>query len=167
MFKNPRALIVMGVSGSGKTTVGALLARQLGWEFLEGDSLHSTENVERMRSGTPLGDAQRAPWLSSIAEWMTARFTDKKNVVVTCSALAKRYRDVLRGEGVVFVHLNGTREVIEERLTARQGHFMGPGLLDSQLATLEPLEADESQLIVDMTLNPEAAAERVITALRL
>ena len=145
-------LVVMGVAGSGKTAVAEELARRLDWPFLEGDSLHPVENVEKMSSGEPLTDADRMPRLRRIAEWIQARLDAGENGVVTCSALKRSYREVLnrRREGVVFVHLAGERATLEERMGARTGHFMPPGMLDSQLATLEEPAPDEPAVRVSI-----------------
>ena len=160
-----RALVVMGVAGCGKSTVAALLADQLGWELLEGDSLHPAANVERMRDGIPLDDEDRAPWLRAVAAWTNAHIDAGRPVVVACSALARRYRDVLRAEGVVFVHLTGTIELHAERIAARKDHFMKAGMLESQLRTLEPPQADEAHVTVDIALEPRALVAQVIAEL--
>jgi gluconokinase len=119
-------LVIMGVSGSGKSTVAGLLAGRLGWDLAEGDDLHPASNVAKMQAGEPLTDEDRWPWLESIAEWIRAHTQDGTPGVVTCSALKKRYRDALRGEGVVFVFLQGSKEKISDRLASRHGHFMPP-----------------------------------------
>ncbi|WP_067696036.1 gluconokinase [Nocardia jejuensis] len=155
-------VVVMGVSGSGKTTVGALLAERLGVEYAEADAFHPQANIDKMASGVPLNDEDRAPWLAAIAEWIRARAGH--GGVVSSSALKRRYRDVLRAAGDVrFLHLNGSREVIAARLAGRSGHFMPESLLDSQFEALEPLSDDEAGVIVDVTETPE---QIVATALR-
>lgn len=133
-------IVVMGVSGSGKTTVGKLLAERLGWQFRDGDDFHPPANVAKMRSGTPLTDEDRRPWLLAIQTFMRQFRADGQSAVVACSALKESYRDLLlRTEPWVrFVHLHGSRDLIAQRMQARAGHFMPPALLDSQLATLEP-----------------------------
>jgi len=138
-------VVVMGVSGSGKTTVAAMLAGTLGANFLEGDDLHPRANVEKMRSGTPLDDADRLPWLRRIADWIGERERAGRSGVVSCSALRRRYRDLLRDghSSVRFALLLADPDVLDARLRARSGHFMPASLLGSQLATLDPLEADE------------------------
>src|SRR6476620_6470349 len=132
----PIVLVVMGVSGSGKSTVAAILAGQLGWDLEEGDDLHPAANVAKMASGQPLTDEDRWPWLDKIAAWIQLHTESGTPGVITCSALKRVYRDRLRGPGVAFVHLDGSREVIGARLSKRLDHFMPSTLLDSQLATL-------------------------------
>lgn len=160
-------LVIMGVAGTGKSTIAGLLAGRLGWPFLEGDALHPEANVAKMAAGHPLDDDDRWPWLELIAAWIDERQAAGEAGIVTCSALRRRYRDVLSRDGVVFVHLTGDRDVIFDRLTRRQGHFMPPALFDSQLATLEPLEDDEDGLLVDVSLSPEEQAAEVTGRLRL
>lgn len=164
-------LVVMGVSGSGKSTVAELLAEQLGWEFREGDDLHPPENVAKMASGRPLNDEDRAPWLALIAEWIGERTCAGQTGVVTCSALKRSYREVLRSKAapdsrVIFVHLVGTRHRIDERLSERTGHFMASSMLASQLATLEPLEPDEDGIRVDVGPPPDEIVARILEELR-
>lgn len=151
-------VVVMGVSGCGKTTVGEQLATALGWPFLEGDSLHPKANVEKMSAGVPLADEDRWPWLRAIADWIAAEAAAGNSTVSACSSLRRRYRDLLRtgAPRVRFVHLHGPQAVLAERLAARKGHFFPPGLLASQYAALEPLAADEDGLIVDVALGPDA-----------
>lgn len=141
----PVAVVVMGVSGSGKTTVGRRLAVRLGWAFVEGDDLHPPDNVARMRAGTPLTDADRGPWLDAVAAAIVTRTAGGDDVVVTCSALKRRYRDRLRAAypALVVLHLTASPDVLLARLRARKGHFMPPSQLEHQLAALEPLAADE------------------------
>lgn len=140
----------MGVSGAGKTTVGERLAERLGWKFAEGDLLHPTENVAKMKRGQPLTDADRAPWLASIAETIDGWRGRGESGVITCSALKRRYRRQIIGEhrDVRLVYLEGPRELIGGRLISRRGHFMPQSLLDSQFATLEPPEPDENPITV-------------------
>lgn len=148
---------MMGVSGSGKSLIGAALARALGIEFVEGDEYHPAENVERMSSGIPLTDDDRARWLCSLA----ARLREAKDagigLVVSCSALKRSYRDVLRAEAgeLRFVFLRGARALLDERLASRRGHFMPPSLLDSQLATLEEPSPDEHAWVCDILESPQ------------
>jgi gluconokinase len=135
------SIVVMGVSGSGKTSAAEELTRQLGWEYIEGDDLHPEANVAKMAGGIPLDDEDRWPWLQRIAEVIGGHEAAGTSVIVTCSALKRSYRDLLR-EGhpsVWFAHVQASPEVLAERLANRQGHYMPPSLLDSQLATLEPL----------------------------
>jgi beta-N-acetylhexosaminidase len=154
---NPRAnrgaklrIIVMGVSGCGKTTIGDLVARELGVPFLDGDSLHPVENVAKMAAGTPLTDEDRWPWLATVGSELEA--AGDGGLVLACSALRRSYRDAIRAQApdTVFLHLHGSKEVLRARTEGRTGHFMPPALLESQLATLEPLEADERGVVVDI-----------------
>jgi gluconokinase len=146
-------VVVMGVTGSGKTTVGTLLARQLGWEFADADSFHSPENVEKIRLGIPLDDADRAPWLRSLRQAMEHWARENRNVVLACSALKKSYRDELfLGSEVKFVYLKGNYDLIYQRLRARHGHFASETILASQFADLE--EPDDA-LTVEIDLPPE------------
>ena len=146
----------MGVSGSGKSVIGALLARALGIEFVEGDAYHSPENVARMSAGIPLTDEDRQAWLAAIATRLDAGRAGL-GLVVSCSALRRRYRDVLRAgrTDVQFVYLEGARAVLEQRLAGRHGHFMPSSLLDSQLAILEPPVPDEHAWVCDIGQPPE------------
>lgn len=137
--------VLMGVAGSGKSTVGALVAARLGWPFQEGDLLHPAANVAKMAAGQPLTDEDRQPWLARVREWIAAH----QDGVITCSALKRSYRDVLRDPHVVFAYLAATREELLARLTTRTGHFMPATLLDSQLADLELPEPDERAVTLD------------------
>lgn len=158
--------MVMGVAGCGKTTVSEALGDRLGWPVADADDFHPAENVAKMRAGTPLTDDDRWPWLVRIREWLDAADGDR---VVTCSALRRSYRDVLRGARVRvrFVHLHGERELLSRRMEARKGHFMPFGLLESQLATLEPLQPDEDGVVVDVDGSPEQIVEAALRALDL
>jgi carbohydrate kinase (thermoresistant glucokinase family) len=158
-------LVVMGVSGSGKTTVATRLVERLGWDFAEGDDFHPAANVAKMAAGQPLTDADREPWLAAIALWIDAELQAGHRGVITCSALKRRYRDQLRRPGVHFVYLRVTRPELERRLTSRSGHFMPASLLDSQLAALEPPAADEAALTVDAD-DPELSVESIVAALK-
>ncbi|WP_367135255.1 MULTISPECIES: gluconokinase [Streptomyces] len=168
----PRVVVVMGVAGTGKTTVGPLVAEALGVPYAEGDDFHPAANIAKMSAGTPLDDADRAPWLDAIGAWAAGRAG--RGGVVSCSALKRAYRDRLRaaapggpdGPGLVFLHLTGDHDLIAGRMAARKGHFMTSRLLDSQFATLEPLGADEAGVDVDVAPGPEAIAERAVLALR-
>ena len=156
-------LVVMGVSGSGKSTIAALLAERLGWPMAEADEFHPETNIAKMASGIPLTDVDREPWLRSLRDWISEQDAEGRSTVVTCSALKRSYRDLLRGatSRVRFVHLSGTREVIGARLAGRSGHFMPPSLLDSQFADLQPLGADEDGITVDVDAAPEEIVDAV------
>jgi gluconokinase len=155
-------IVVMGVSGSGKTTVGQALAQRLGVDYAEADEFHPPENIAKMSAGTALTDDDRWPWLGAIAEWIGEH---PQGGVVTCSALKRKYRDVLkRGGDVFFLHLDGTRELIAARLAERKGHFMPPALLDSQFADLEALTEDERGAVVSIDATPEELTEAAIRA---
>jgi gluconokinase len=160
-------LVVMGVSGSGKSTVAALVAERLGWDLAEGDDLHPDENVAKMAAGQPLDDDDRAPWLDTVSSWIVEHAMQGVPGVVTCSALKRKYRDVLREHNVVFVYLQGTSDLIGGRMAERSGHFMPTTLLDSQVATLEPPQADERHVVVDATRTPEEEADDVLRLLGL
>jgi gluconokinase len=162
-------LVVMGVSGSGKTTVAGILAGHLGWPFEEGDALHPHSNIEKMMAGQSLSDADRRRWLATIAEWVERRLDAGENGLITCSALKRSYRDVInrRGSGVMFVFLAGTEETIAPRLIARQGHFMPSSLLDSQFADLEDPQPDEPHIRVDIGPSPRAIARAILRDLGL
>ena len=162
---SPRAVVVMGVAGSGKSTVAALLAERLGCELLEGDALHPSANVERMAAGVPLTDDDRAPWLAAVASAMDERLDEGRSVVVACSALARRYREVLRRDEVLFVHLTGTPQLLAERLTSRAHHFMKAGMLQSQLDILEPPGPDEHHVTLDIADSPALLAAHAAAAL--
>ena len=153
----------MGVSGSGKSLIGAGLARALGVDFVEGDEYHSTENVERMSRGIPLTDEDRARWLRSLAARIREAKEAGSGLVISCSALKRSYRDILRADAsrLRFVFLRGQREVIAQRLAGRQGHFMPPSLLESQFLALEEPLPDEDAWVCDIT----QAAQDIITAL--
>jgi gluconokinase len=165
----PEVLVFMGVSGSGKTTVAEIVARRLGWPFEEGDELHPQANIEKMKAGQPLTDADRKRWIVTVAEWVDRRLDAGENGVITCSALKRSYREVInrRGSGVVFVFLAGSKATIAPRLAARQAHFMPSSLLDSQFADLEPPEPDEPHIRVDVGPPPAEIADAVMRALGL
>lgn len=161
----PTVLVVMGVSGTGKSTVAGLLASRLGWRMEEGDDLHPEANVEKMEHGIPLTDEDRWPWLDRVGAWIDDQTATGEPGIVTCSALRRAYRDRLRRPNVVFVYLAGTRESIRERMAARKGHFMPLSLLDSQLATLEVPGPDEQVITVDLVGTPEEEVAQVLHAL--
>lgn len=160
-------LVVMGVSGSGKSTVALMLASRLGRPMGEGDDFHPAANVAAMAAGRPLTDADRAPWLAAIRDWITARDEAGESTVVACSALRRAYRDALRaGPGTVrFVHLDVPEPVLERRVAGRRGHFMPASLLASQLETLEPLEPDEDGVVVRVAGSPDATLAAVLDAI--
>jgi gluconokinase len=161
------SIVVMGVSGSGKTSAARELTRQLGWEYIEGDDLHPEANVAKMAAGTPLDDDDRWPWLRQIAQVIGEHEAAGTSLVITCSALKRAYRDLLRDghPSVWFAHVDVSREVLAERLAQRTGHFMPPSLLDSQLATLEQLEPDEPGAAISGAGAAADVAASVITAL--
>ena len=158
-------ILVMGVSGSGKSTVGAMLAERLGLPFADADAFHPADNVAKMSAGIPLTDADRWPWLDALGAWLAA---EEKGGVVACSALKRSYRDRLRGwvPGLALVHLAGAPELIAARQGAREGHFMPPSLMASQFATLEPPSPEEEALILDIALTPLAMAEAAAARLQ-
>jgi len=157
----------MGVSGSGKTTVGAALAHFLGWQFQEGDALHPPENVAKMRAGIPLDDEDRAPWLRAVAARIDEWRERGEAGVITCSALKRRYRDTIIGDrrGLRLIHLTAPPMLIAQRLAARHGHFMPATLLESQLATLEPPDPGENALTVVIDAPVETVVEQIAAAL--
>lgn len=156
----------MGVAGAGKSTVALRLAGELGWDFEEGDELHPAANVAKMAAGQPLTDADRWPWLEQVARWIDAEIAAGRRGVITCSALKRAYRDVLRRPEVLFVYLSVPRAELERRMATRAGHFMPAALLDSQLAALEPPGDDESALSVDASGDPARTVELIERALR-
>jgi gluconokinase len=166
VLNTPLVVVVRGVAGTGKTTIGPLLAQRLGVPYAEGDDFHPEANIAKMTAGTPLTDEDRWPWLDAIGAWAHGRAG--LGGVVSSSALKRSYRDRLRSAapGVVFVHLTGDRKLIEDRMAHRQGHFMPTALLDSQFATLQPLQADETGVAVDVSGTPEEITDRAVTALR-
>lgn len=159
-------IIVMGVSGSGKTTVGGLLARELGWTFADADSFHPPENIAKMAAGIPLDDADRAPWLNALRTYIDARLSHGENAVIACSALKESYRAVLVADPtrVWLVHLHGSRELLLSRMSGREGHYMRAEMLDSQLATLEP---PRDVLTLDVSATPEALVAKIRDAFHL
>jgi gluconokinase len=132
-------VLLMGVSGAGKTTVGKLLASELGWDFVDGDDYHPAANIEKMKNGIPLTDVDRAPWLETLRALIEDRIAKKQNMILACSALKRAYRSILQvTPEVKTVYLKGTAEILRQRLNARRGHYMSERMLDSQLQTLEP-----------------------------
>jgi gluconokinase len=160
-------LVVMGVSGSGKSTIAAALDRRLHWEFAEGDDMHPEANVHKMSEGIPLTDEDRWPWLRRVAAWITERTDAGRPGIVTCSALKRSYRDLLRGPHVVFVYLDGSPAKIHQRMAARTDHYMPVSLLTSQLQTMEPPAADENVLVVGIGGTPDEIATDIIDRLAL
>lgn len=157
-------LIVMGVAGSGKSTIGQLLADRLGWPFFDGDDFHPASNIEKMRSGQPLTDEDRATWLAALADLIHEQVRQNQSAVIACSALKQSYRDRLQMEGVRFIYLRGSAEVIAARLQQRTGHYMPPSLLASQFATLEE---PQGALTVDINLPPAQIVTKIVTALQV
>lgn len=154
--------VVMGVSGSGKSTIAALVAQRVGWVFADADSFHPPANIEKMRAGIPLTDADRRPWLLALADWMAEQSAHGNSTVLACSALRRDYRDLLsRRTEVGFVHLHGPAELIEARMRARD-HFMPPSLLNSQFAILEELQEDEIGVVLDLRRTPEELVEEAV-----
>ena len=162
-------IVVMGVSGTGKTSVGEELAEELGCEFVEGDSLHPRRNIEKMENGIPLTDEDRWPWLQAIAEMVAVRDHEGTSTVVTCSALKRTYRDILvhGRDDVRIVFLDGTQDLVATRLAARKGHFMPPGLLASQFITLERPGADERPITVSIDAPVEKIVDDIVSQLNL
>jgi len=154
----------MGVSACGKSDIGARLAQALGAPFIEGDRFHPPENVAKMSAGIPLDDEDRRGWLQALRAEIERAWQTEPVVVLSCSALKRAYRDVLRGDGgdVRFVHLHGDRDLIAQRMAARSGHFMPVSLLDSQLRTLEPLQPDERGVTLDVREPPQRLVEQVM-----
>ncbi|GAA2519172.1 gluconokinase [Streptomyces gobitricini] len=164
-MQQPPVVVVMGVAGTGKTTVGSLVAERLGVPYAEGDDFHPGANIAKMSAGVPLDDDDRWPWLDAIGRWAHGRAA--LGGVVSSSALKRAYRDRLRAAapGVVFLHLTGDRALIERRMAARKGHFMPTALLDSQFAALQPLGDDEAGVSLDVSGSPEDIADRAVAAL--
>lgn len=160
-----RIVVITGVSGSGKTTVGQALAARLGWRFCDADDLHSRANIERLHRNVPLDDEDRAPWLKRVREVIEQARAERAGTVIACSALKERYRRVLADgiEGLRFVFLTGDPELLRQRLERRQRHFAGPGLLDSQLAEVEP---PRDALTLDVSLPVDALVDRILADIR-
>jgi gluconokinase len=161
-------VIIFGVSGAGKTTIGKLLAAQLGWQFYEADDFHPRSNIEKMRRGRPLTDEDRWPWLERLREQLTRSVAAKENAVLACSALKRAYRERLHvSDDVKFVFLCGDYVVVEKQLRRRRAHFMNPELLRSQFTDLEEPGADEDVLTIELGRTPEELVEEIKTNLRL
>jgi gluconokinase len=161
-------VIVFGVSGAGKTTIGDLLAEELGWQFYEADDFHPRANIEKMRSGRPLTDEDRWPWLELLREQITRSLAAKENAVLACSALKRVYRKRLGvSDDVKFVFLRGDCALIERQLRRRRGHFMNPALLQSQFADLEEPQPDEDMLVVELGRTPRELVEEIKARLGL
>jgi len=153
----------MGVVGAGKTTVGSLLAQKLGWQFADADDFHPAANVEKIRHGIPLDDSDRAPWLAALRDSILKSKRERKNLVLACSALKRKYRDELRVDGVHFVYLEGDYELIEKRLRRRRGHFASDSILKSQF---EELEKPTDALTVEIDKTPDAIVAEIIEKLK-
>jgi gluconokinase len=158
---------MMGVSGAGKTTIGEALAKRLGWAFQEGDDFHPPANIAKMKSGTPLDDADRAPWLARVEAWIAAELAAGRSGVITCSALKRTYRSAIIGgrDDVILVYLDGDKHLLARRIEARRGHFMPPSLLASQLATLQAPDPSEKAIVVDIGQPIEAQVDDIVEAL--
>lgn len=170
MPPDPVHVVVMGVSATGKTTIAEAMCKELGYEFIEGDSLHPPANIAKMESGIPLDDDDREPWLQAIADRIGQEELAGRSTVVTCSALKRKYRDVLRSAAAAhdpfFVHLHAPFEVLEGRMALRTKHFMPTSLLHSQFDTLEPLEPDENGVAIDVTPPVEEVVAAAVKAVR-
>ena len=158
-------MLVLGVAGSGKTTVGAMLAGKLGWQYADADDFHPVANVEKMAAGHPLTDADRWPWLHAIAAWIDVQIAAGQPAVVSCSALKRAYRDVMRRPEVQMVYLHGNRGLIAARLTSRQGHFFKEEMLDTQFATLQEPEPDEGIITVSIEGTPLQVVDAILAQL--
>ena len=164
-FDLPARIVVMGVAGCGKTTIGEMIAKRTGAQFRDGDALHPQANIAKISAGTPLTDDDRWPWLEQVGK---ALATARGTMIIGCSALKRDYRDCIReaaGGDVTFIHLSGSRELIAGRMAGRKGHFMPLALLDSQFATLEPLQADETAIVIDIARSEAAIVGDAVAAL--
>jgi gluconokinase len=160
-------LVLMGVSGSGKSTIAAMLAHRLQWVYEDGDWLHPKSNIEKMHHGEPLTDKDRWPWLHAIADWIDGIRASDQHGIVACSALKRAYRDILVGDrrNVRIVYLKGDRDLIAQRIAARADHFMPPQLLDSQFEALEEPQADEHPIVVSIAPHPREIVEAIVEKL--
>lgn len=166
----PSTLVIMGVTGSGKTTIGSLLANRTGWEYEDADWFHPPENIAKMKQGQPLTDDDRWPWLHAIARWIKSNHTDNRHGIVACSGLKRAYREILvgdLGDAVRFIYLEGSRALIGERLSMRHNHFMPPSLLDSQFETLEVPEVDENVITISVDAHPRDIVVQILERLEL
>jgi gluconokinase len=165
----PSVIVVMGVSGCGKSTIASMLAHRVHWIYEDGDWFHPQSNVDKMHAGEPLTDEDRWPWLNAIAAWIDATRSIGNHAVVACSALKHAYRDILVGarRDVRLVFLKGERDLIARRLMTRDGHFMPPTLLDSQFAALEEPRADERPLVISIVPHPREIVEEIVSRLSL
>jgi gluconokinase len=164
---DPSVVVVMGVSGCGKSTIASMLAQRLNWIYEDGDWFHPPSNIEKMHRGEPLTDEDRWPWLHGIAAWIDATRHVGNHATIACSALKRAYRDILVGErrDVRIVHLKGDRDLIARRLSARDGHFMPPSLLDSQFAALEEPQDDERPIVVSIAPHPREIVDEIVSKL--
>ncbi len=162
-------IVLMGVSGCGKTTIGTNLARRLNWEYQEGDALHPQKNILKMSEGIPLNDDDRKPWIARIADWIETRCIAGRDGVISCSALKEVYRQTIRGTqtDLQFVYLRGSRELLSDRLAYRKDHFMPPNLLESQLDLLEEPSIDEQAMVVTIDSTPEKIVQKICDSLGL
>lgn len=165
----PAAIVVMGVSGSGKSVIGTRIAERLGWAFHDGDDYHPAGNVAKMRSGVPLDDADREPWLARLASLLAVAIARPEPLVLACSALKRSHRERLGlpHAGVRLVHLTGSPTLLKKRVEQRAGHFMPATLLDSQRLALEPPEAAEQPIVIDVSAEPDVIVGRIMAALGL